>query len=572
MWVACAVIVFGQGVLPQRADGAEVRGTDAGASNALPSTPLGTGRASGDGPEVGAAAAAQAGRAPQMRTQRVPASNVTIEASAQLFATMCALHAAGYDKDVSAAGFHPVRARLRGQLLAMQGPVTEALRTYYREHELADPAATLSRYISFALVAGPPPKFAYMLSHSDLPPDVLAIEGFGEVLAAFYEEAQIGRLWQQVQPEYEREIERLHQPVSQLVISTAAYLREMMNPASPQTFTVYVEPMVGGKTNFRSVGHHYAIVLNPGSQLPTDDIRHALIHFHIDPLAMRYKGSVLLRKPLLDYAARAPRLPTEYKDDFPAFFTECLVRAIELRMRRLAPERLAAAMDEAEADGYVLVRTMVRGLKGFENAEPAMSFYFPDIVRGIRVGEESKRLETVKFAPAAARPEAPVTQAAGAAPKEDAELAAWLAEGEREIAAKNGKAGAAAFERALEKYPGEQRALYGLAVATVLQGEAQRAKELFERLVTGAPGGNAAAGSAGSAAAAGGTKDPVILAWSHVYLGRIHDVDGNRELALSEYHAALAVEGAPESARRAARRGLQKGYERTPQRPESEDR
>ncbi len=124
----------------------------------------------------------------------------------------------------------------------------------------------------------------------------------------------------------------------------------------------------------------------------------------------------------------------------------------------------------------------------------------------------------------------------------------------------------------LEKYPGEQRALYGFAVATLLEGAAQRAQGPFARLGAGAPGGNAVAGNAGNAAAGGGTKDPVILAWSHVYLARIHDVNGNRELALSEYHAALAVEGAPESARRAARRGLEKGYERTQQRPPSEDR
>jgi len=95
----------------------------------------------------------------------------------------------------------------------------------------------------------------------------------------------------------------------------------------------------------------------------------------------------------------------------------------------------------------------------------------------------------------------------------------------------------------------------------VLQGEAELAKALFERLVVNPPGAD------GRPGLPPGAKDPLILAWSHVYLGRIHDVDGNRELAVSEYRAALAVEGAPESARLAARRGIEKGYERAQERP-----
>ena len=122
-------------------------------------------------------------------------------------------------------------------------------------------------------------------------------------------------------------------------------------------------------------------------------------------------------------------------------------------------------------------------------------------------------------------------------------------------------AAAAAFDRALAKYPDHRRALYGRAVAAVLQGEAELAKALFERLVVNPPGAD------GRPGLPPGAKDPLILAWSHVYLGRIHDVDGNRELAVSEYRAALAVEGAPESARLAARRGIEKGYERAQQRP-----
>jgi hypothetical protein len=66
-----------------------------------------------------------------------------------------------------------------------------------------------------------------------------------------------------------------------------------------------------------------------------------------------------------------------------------------------------------------------------------------------------------------------------------------------------------------------------------------------------------AASAAAGASDASGPADPKILAWSHIYLGRIHDREGNRDLALSEYRAALAVEGAPDAARLAAQRGVE---------------
>jgi hypothetical protein len=52
-----------------------------------------------------------------------------------------------------------------------------------------------------------------------------------------------------------------------------------------------------------------------------------------------------------------------------------------------------------------------------------------------------------------------------------------------------------------------------------------------------------------------------------VYLGRIYDVEGKRELALTEFRAALAVPDAPEEVRAAAQRGIDQGYR--PARPES---
>ena len=61
--------------------------------------------------------------------------------------------------------------------------------------------------------------------------------------------------------------------------------------------------------------------------------------------------------------------------------------------------------------------------------------------------------------------------------------------------------------------------------------------------------------------AADSTKDPRIAAWSHIYLGRIFDLQDDRDAAVEQYKAALSAgDGSPDT-RVAAERGLQSPYE-----------
>jgi hypothetical protein len=52
-----------------------------------------------------------------------------------------------------------------------------------------------------------------------------------------------------------------------------------------------------------------------------------------------------------------------------------------------------------------------------------------------------------------------------------------------------------------------------------------------------------------------------VVAWSHIYLGRIFDLQENREAALTHYKAALAAGTSLPAAKAAAERGLQQPYE-----------
>ena len=506
---------------------------------------------------------AQSAPAPVAHGQDQSRKTVAVDSRLQLFAVMCALDAAGYNGGANSANDTPGRAQLRQKMLAQQGPAALALRKYYAEHALGDSGATFSRFVSFALVAGPPPDFKFQLRRDDLPPEALSLEGFNTILANFYSEAKLEEGWQRYQPDYERGVESLRAPVSDLVFTVTNYLREIVRSNSGRSFAVYVEPLAGGQTIFKTFGDEYALVVRPSTDPPMDDIRHAFLHFLLDPIAIRYRVQASRAAPLLEIAARAPQLPVDLHDDFSAFFDECLVRAVELRLRHLSPEQLSAAMDGAEGSGYVLVRSIYAGLSGFEKSEPAMGYYLPDLIKGIDVAGEQRRLRDIKFADAApaddVRPEGARVAAKPAAP--EAPLADDLAEGQRQISARNGAAAGAAFERYLAAHPDDERATYGLAVAAALQGRPDQARELFTKVIDAAQ--NPLAG-------ADAHPDPSNLSWSHIYLGRMYDVEGKRDLAVLEYRAALAVAGLPDSARTAAQRGIDTGYQ-TPSRDRPSD-
>ena len=226
---------------------------------------------------------------------------------------------------------------------------------------------------------------------------------------------------------------------------------------------------------------------------------------------------------------------------------------MELRLRRLPAQQQAIEADDADKQGYVLIRPLLAALAKFERSTPAMSLYFPELVGSIDAAAEVKRVQALAFErePSSAAPPRTVGPTAGTQAKLGAEGEAALAEGQRLIAIQDAAGAAAAFERVLKIVPGQARALYGLAVASVLQGNAAGARELFEQVVH----------TATTPADAATRPDSDALAWSHIYLGRMDDLDGDREEALDEYRAALAVADAPEASRTAAQRGLEQEYQ-----------
>jgi hypothetical protein len=484
---------------------------------------------------------------PKMRPAPVTAS--TIDVSEVMFTTMCALYASGYEGDVSPDNWTSFRTQMRDRLRQQKGPAVEALREFYRDHQFRDPATMLSRFVWFGLVSGAAPKFQPVVQREQLPPEVLDLDGFSEILSNYYVEQNIHSLWMGVQPLYEREIERLHDPVSQILLVATTYTREIVDPSIPRTFSIIVEPLVGRITNVRNFGDHYAIVLSGSEEIPTDVVRHAYLHFLLDTLPYQYSHVIIVKLPIYGVAAKAPRLPSDLKDDFMSWFGENTVRAVEIKLKRMSPSEKDLALQNNDQDGYVLVRPIFAGLTGYEQTEPSFPTYFPDLVRAIDVKTEVARVSAISFAPAQSV-EQPKEMNESSARKrarsvttvpDDPQAIAALTEGEKRIAEKNPRAAETCFMSVLAKYPDQPRAWYGIGLVALMDHDGPKAKQVFGRLTTGE---HAA------------LHDPMVMAWSHVYLARIAEDEGQLDQAKTEYQAVLTIHGAPAQAQQAAQKGL----------------
>ena len=487
-------------------------------------------------------------RAAAPRTQAAPVTNVSVDGSEAMFTTMCALLASGFESEVNADNWSPYRAEMRARLQQQQGAAVDALREFYRQHRLGDPGATLSRYLWFGLVSGPAPGFQPVLRRDELPPEVIQLEGFSEILSQYYTEQHIGKLWREVQPVYNREIARLHDAISQIVFVADGYLRVLADQANPRAFAIIVEPLVGRITNVRNYNDQYAIVLSGSEEVPVDVVRHAYLHFLLDPLPLQYPHVIAVKRAVFNKAAAAPRLQADLKDDLASYFAECAVRAVELKLKRMSPSERDATLERDDQDGYVLVRPLFAALQKYEQSEPSMKLYFPDWIRSVDANAELKRLATIQFAQAEqAQADDTATEAVArrhsvpTTVPNDAETIAALTEGERQVAERNPRAAEAAFQKVLAKYPDQVRAWYGIGLVALMDHDAPRAKKVFGRLTSGAHAAS---------------DDPMVLAWSHVYLARIYGGEGQDQLAKAEFEAALGVANGPDQARQAAQKGL----------------
>ncbi len=256
----------------------------------------------------------------------------------------------------------------------------------------------MSQYVSFALSIENPPDFKYWLAPQEIPPDVRKLDGLNELIANFYSEAGIHDLWKQVQPEVEQVIEAYHGGVSRAVLETNAYLRNVTSGARDRRFQIYVDVL--GAPNLiqtRSYKYSYFVVVTPSPEPQIDQVRHAYLHYLLDPLSLLDFEQWNRLKDVADFAQAAPALDDAYKNDFMLLATECVIKAVESRLARGAENR-QALVNEAVSQGFVLTAALADGLAVYEKQPESLRLYFPDLLGLIDANREDRRLQKVQFA------------------------------------------------------------------------------------------------------------------------------------------------------------------------------
>jgi tetratricopeptide (TPR) repeat protein len=467
---------------------------------------------------------------------------VTLDTNPSLFTVLAALNTCGYNQELNISD--PLRMQIRDEIAKAAQASDEAkeatkdICAFYDAHQKPDVSRNLSQYISLALFLNPPPDLGPKVKEGDVAPDANALLTIVPLLQRFYKDVGLGAIWQRHELAYSALTERYHEPLAKMLFDTEIYLKLPSSGYLGRHFYVYIDALGGpGQTNARQYGSDYYVVVSPGngSFLKLDQIRHTYLHYLLDPLTLKYPEYVKRLEPLLDEVKTAP-MDESFKTDSGLLVNECLIRAIEARLMgdKVTEEQRQKVVDQAVSQGFILTPYFYDTLVKFEKEPTGFRNAFGDMLANIDLRREEKFASQVQFANNA-DPELLHL----ARPMEGK----LLNTAEQRLAVGDFEAAEKLAQEALdEKSEDQGHALFILARVATRQGDMQNARSYFQRTLE-----------------AGG--EPKVVAWSHIYLGRIFDLQENREAALEQYRAALNGAATMPEVKAAAERGLQQAYE-----------
>ena len=479
-----------------------------------------------------------------------PTAKVNLDTSETLFSFTAALSACGFGQGPGQTssqdpeGTDPLRTQIRAELQKTiqasdkVAEFTSSMCQFYRDHQTGDSGRDYAQYVSLALFVDGPPSFKAKMREADLPPDAIYVVGFLPLIAQFYKDAKVHDLWVEHRGDYNGLIDHYTTAVAKMVFDTDIYLKLALSGYLGREFTVYLEPLGAlGQANARNYGDNYYVVLTPsGNALQIEQIRHTYLHYVLDPMAMKRSGTIQKLSPLLDLVKTAP-MDESFKGDMALLLTESLIRAIEIRTRRATEEEQKSAVLASMQEGYILTEYFSEALVKFEKDPAGLQSTYPEMLFALDAGQESRRAKNIQFA-AQASPELVV-----GVRQRKASTQPTLRLAEQKLSTGDISGAQKLAQQALdEKKEDTGYALFILARASTMSRDMEGARSYFERTLEV-------------------SKEQKLIAWSHIYLGRIYDLQEDRDSALVQYKAALSAGDPSPEVRNAAEKGMQQAYE-----------
>jgi tetratricopeptide (TPR) repeat protein len=481
-----------------------------------------------------------------------------------------ALNACGYNEGLDQSA--PVRKLVRDEMdqaLAKSEVARQkrdALCLYIAQHRLTGGERDISQYISLSLYLSPPPELEATDDLTNMPPDATQVVEILPLLRDFVAAVDLHGIWLTTRHTYDEAAEQVHDALSQMIVNTNAYLKMPASSYEGRRFIVVLEPMLSPNiVNARVYGLDYVVVVSPvNGKIRLSDVRHSYLHYMIEPLLFSETVAIARELPILKEVANAP-MDYRYRSDLVALTIECLIKAIEARtMDTSVPvytipagvdrsdlpkyeEQMNAYKQKVEQarratvahdmhQGFVLTEYFYQQMLEFEKDPASLRDTMGELVYSLDVPSiesQAKKMDFDKVADEEVLERSKPRQLTGLDLAE-----AKLAQGD--VTAASSMAGLVVASQASGS-DDAARADFILARVAMMKNDPDTAMDDFQKAATN-------------------SKEPRIVAWSHIYLGRMMDLLCEREDALEEYNAALAHRDGQQDTRLAAERGVKTAY------------
>jgi hypothetical protein len=440
---------------------------------------------------------------------------------------------------------------------------------YIAQHRMTGGARDIAQYISLALYLTPPPEIETSADLTEMPPDSTQVVEIVPLLRDFVAAIDLHGIWLAVRPTYDRETDKLHDGLTTMIVGTNLYLKLPATTYEGRRFLVVMEPMLSPHTvNARIYGTDYVVVVSPvNGQIPMIDVRHTYLHYVIEPLLYARANAIDRTQPILKEVRDAP-LEFRYRSDTVPLTIECLIKAIEARtmdtgvpvytipanadrsdMPRYEHERQIyqdkvdvirlAAVHHDMTQGFVLTQYFYEQLIQFEKDPASLKDTIGEMVYTMDIAQQVHRAREIEFDKEA---DGDVLTRSKPRKLTGLDLAeAKLATGDVATASTMARQVLAAKDDSLEGVAQNARADFILARAAMMTRDPEGAIDGFQKTLAS-------------------SKEPRLVAWSHIYLGRMLDLDCKRDEAVAEYKEALDARDGQQDTRLAAERGIKTSY------------
>lgn len=465
--------------------------------------------------------------------------SIAIQPDIRVFSVLSALQVAGLQQGSRSS--NPARSSILNDLQGVSPDLRARLQKFVQDHmEGKKPEDQTAKYVSLALLTEGPPDFKLTLEAKNLPPDAFSVFEFLDLVKELYASARLEAVWSNNRKFYDQAILDYRPTINEIIMATDGYLRIASGSFLDRRLFIVPDFLAPPNTfNARTYRENYYLVFGPSEKLASDEFRHQYLHFLLDPYALRFTLPRETRLALTQFIDTTPNIDEQYRSDLQFLVTESLIKAVELRMNK-APESTAhTELDAAIRAGAVLARHFYESLKTFEESPEGIRLFYPTMVKSIV-------MDKVTSAFAEAQKTAVVVQKK----PEPTELEKVLREANAELGNNNLETAVEQFQKVLETYDDTNgEALYGLGIIASIQNRREIAKNYFSRALQSPSSENA-------------TK-----VWSHIYLGRIFDLEEKRQEAIQQYQSAIDLGDDTRSAQEVARRGLKEPF--SPRKPAS---